>query len=53
MVQAIPAGYAGVTAYLIIRGAARALEYYKKSLALRQELAVSTLCPALMRSKKV
>ena len=31
MVQAIPAGYAGVTAYLIIRGAARALEYYKKA----------------------
>jgi PhnB protein len=31
MVQAIPAGYAGVTAYLIIRGAGRALEYYKKA----------------------
>jgi len=31
MVQAIPAGYAGVTAYLIIRGAARALEYYNKA----------------------
>lgn len=31
MVQAIPAGYAGVTAYLIIRGAARALDYYKKA----------------------
>jgi PhnB protein len=31
MVQAIPAGYAGVTAYLIIRGAARALEYYDKA----------------------
>lgn len=31
MVQAIPAGYAGVTAYLIIRGATRALDYYKKA----------------------
>jgi PhnB protein len=31
MVQAIPAGYAGVTAYLIIRGAARAIDYYKKA----------------------
>jgi PhnB protein len=31
MVQAIPAGYAGVTAYLIIRGAARAIEYYKRA----------------------
>ena len=31
MVQAIPTGYAGVTAYLIIRGAARALDYYKKA----------------------
>ena len=31
MAQAIPAGYAGVTAYLIIRGAARALEFYTKA----------------------
>jgi PhnB protein len=31
MVQAIPAGYAGVTAYLIVRGATRALDYYKKA----------------------
>jgi PhnB protein len=31
MVQAIPAGYAGVTPYLIISGAARALEFYKKA----------------------
>jgi PhnB protein len=31
MVQAIPAGYAGVTAYLIVRGANRALDYYKKA----------------------
>jgi PhnB protein len=31
MVQAIPTGYAGVTPYLIIRGAARALEFYKKA----------------------
>jgi PhnB protein len=29
MVQAIPAGYTGVTAYLIIRNATRALEFYK------------------------
>jgi|SRR5208283_3599126 len=33
MVQAIPAGYTGVTPYLIIRGAARALEFYKKAFA--------------------
>ena len=31
MVQAIPAGYGGVTAYLVIRGAARALDYYRKA----------------------
>ena len=31
MVQAIPSGYAGVTPYLIVRGAARALEFYKKA----------------------
>jgi PhnB protein len=31
MVQAIPNGYAGVTPYLIIREAARALEFYKKA----------------------
>jgi PhnB protein len=31
MVQPIPAGYAGVTAYLIVRGAARALDFYKKA----------------------
>jgi PhnB protein len=31
MVQAIPTGYAGVTSYLIIRDAARALEFYKKA----------------------
>jgi len=31
MVQAIPAGYAGVTPYLIIRDAARALDFYKKA----------------------
>jgi PhnB protein len=31
MVQAIPTGYAGVTPYLIIREAARALEFYKKA----------------------
>ena len=31
MVQAIPAGYTGVTAYLIIRNAARALEFYQRA----------------------
>jgi len=36
MVQAIPAGYAGVTAYLVIRGAARALDYYKKAFGAKE-----------------
>ena len=36
MVQAIPAGYAGVTAYLIIKGAARALDYYKKAFGAKE-----------------
>jgi PhnB protein len=31
MVQAIPAGYAGVTSYLIIRDAAKAIDFYKKA----------------------
>jgi PhnB protein len=31
MVQPIPTGYAGVTPYLIVRGAARAIEFYKKA----------------------
>lgn len=31
MVQAIPAGYAGVTSYLIIRDAASAIDFYKKA----------------------
>jgi len=31
MVQAIPAGYAGVTPYLIINDAGRALDFYKKA----------------------
>ncbi|HKE40492.1 MAG TPA: VOC family protein [Casimicrobiaceae bacterium] len=31
MVQPIPTGYAGVTPYLIIRGATRALDFYKKA----------------------
>jgi PhnB protein len=31
MVQAIPAAYAGVTPYLIVRDAARALDFYKKA----------------------
>ncbi|HEV8502125.1 MAG TPA: VOC family protein [Casimicrobiaceae bacterium] len=30
-VQAIPAGYEGVTPYLIVRDAAAAIEYYKKA----------------------
>ncbi len=30
MVQAIPAGYVGVTPYLIVRDAARMLDFYKK-----------------------
>ena len=31
MVQAIPSGYASVTPYLIVRDAARALDFYKKA----------------------
>ena len=31
MVQPIPTGYTGVTPYLIIRGATRALDFYKKA----------------------
>ena len=31
MAQPIPTGYAGVTPYLIVRGAARAIEFYKKA----------------------
>ena len=31
MVQPVPTGYAGVTPYLIIRGAARALDFNKKA----------------------
>jgi PhnB protein len=31
MVQAVPAGYSGVTAYLIIRNAARALDFYQQA----------------------
>ncbi len=31
MVQAIPAAYAGVTPYLIVRDAARAIDFYKKA----------------------
>ena len=36
MVQAIPTGYAGVTAYLIIRDAAPALEFYKKAFGAKE-----------------
>lgn len=36
MVQPIPAGYTGVTAYLIIKGAARALDYYKKAFGAKE-----------------
>ena len=32
MTQPIPAGYAGVTPYLIVRGAAKALEFYQRAL---------------------
>jgi len=31
MVQAIPAGYAGVTPYLLVRDAARMIDFYKKA----------------------
>ena len=31
MVQPVPAGYAGVTSYLIIRDAASAIDFYKKA----------------------
>ena len=31
MVQAIPAGYAGVTSYIIFRDAAKAIDFYKKA----------------------
>src|ERR1700681_1649135 len=31
MVQAIPSGYAGVTPYLIVRDAAKLLDFYKKA----------------------
>lgn len=31
MVQAIPAGYAGVTSYIIVRDAAKAIDFYKKA----------------------
>jgi PhnB protein len=31
MVQAIPTGYAGVTPYLVVRDAARMLDFYKKA----------------------
>ena len=31
MVQPIPAGYAGVTSYLIVRHAARAIDFYKQA----------------------
>jgi PhnB protein len=38
MVQAIPAGYAGVTPYLIVRDAARMLDFYKKGLGASEVL---------------
>jgi len=31
VVQAVPSGYSGVTPYLIIRGATRALDFYKRA----------------------
>ena len=36
MVQPVPTGYAGVTPYLIIRGAARALDFYKKAFGAKE-----------------
>jgi PhnB protein len=36
MVQAIPTGYAGVTAYLIIRDTARALDFYKAAFGAKE-----------------
>jgi PhnB protein len=33
LLQAIPAGYAGVTSYLIVRDAAKAIDFYKKAFA--------------------
>lgn len=38
MVQAIPAGYAGVTAYLILSDAARALDFYVKAFGAEEVL---------------
>ena len=38
MVQPIPAGYAGVTSYLIIRDAASAIDYYKKAFGAKERM---------------
>jgi PhnB protein len=40
MVQAIPAGYPGVTAYLILSDAARALDFYVKAFAAEEVLRI-------------
>ena len=40
MVQAIPAGYEGVTPYLIVRDAARALDFYKKAFGTTEVLRI-------------
>ena len=40
MVQAIPAGYEGVTPYLIVRDAARALDFYKKAFGATEVLRI-------------
>jgi len=40
MVQAIPAGYAGVTPYLIVHDAARMLEFYKKAFGATEVLRI-------------
>jgi PhnB protein len=38
MVQPIPAGYSGVTAYLIVRDAARALDFYVRAFGMEEVL---------------
>jgi PhnB protein len=38
MVEAVPAAYRGVTSYLILRDAARALEFYQKAFDAKQVL---------------
>jgi PhnB protein len=42
MVQPIPAAYAGVTPYLIVSDAARALEFYKKAFGATEQMRFPT-----------